>query len=449
MIGLGRSKSERSDPISQEPSMPMPIIEEPRESSFQDIGMGSESSATLWVHAGKGDAGSMVSSLPGISEHSSDESIELWEGEIPSVPEMGGQQKSAPKRQDSEEDEDAFVISEQAIPSLDMSTGSRSSATKPPKLRGSATSKSLRGSAASKSLLGSAASKSLRGSAASKSLLGSAASKSLRGSASSKSLRGSADGKSEGERLVSRVPPLQTSPVRPGRVRDDMVESVSSSGESSDLSAGPPTVASELSQGQGPPTISDDSRSSARRKAGEARRPRRTSSDAEGGVGRMGSTIITGSEQERLLGELKKQTTPPTSEAAGQPAKKSKFFEQFDKNGDGFIDKSEMREMFRVKLGKNLSDQETDRVFGLLDRDGDGVVSVTESCCHESKLCHVRQHPHQYFSSFHAFSSIRSILRSLRIGVLPILAGTAEASATRQAANHQPPSQAGSRLQSH
>ena len=84
---------------------------------------------------------------------------------------------------------------------------------------------------------------------------------------------------------------------------------------------------------------------------------------------------------ERQQIRKKKEEYPQPISAAGgvdqtsrKPPPRIQFFHQFDRNGDGVIDKAEMKEMFRQKLGKDLSDQETDRVFSILDKDGDGTV---------------------------------------------------------------------------
>lgn len=71
---------------------------------------------------------------------------------------------------------------------------------------------------------------------------------------------------------------------------------------------------------------------------------------------------------------------PPEQLAASPPHKQGRIFEQFDTNNDGVIDRDEMREMFRQKLGKELTDAEAEKVFSILDKDKSGTVSTVTFC---------------------------------------------------------------------
>merc|ERR1712128_805 len=52
-----------------------------------------------------------------------------------------------------------------------------------------------------------------------------------------------------------------------------------------------------------------------------------------------------------------------------------KAFRQFDSNGDGHLDKSEMKKLL-VSRGKNVSDQEVAALFAQGDVDGDGMIDI-------------------------------------------------------------------------
>merc|ERR1719342_1679517 len=55
---------------------------------------------------------------------------------------------------------------------------------------------------------------------------------------------------------------------------------------------------------------------------------------------------------------------------------KAAFF-RFDKNGDGAIDRNELKQMLAA-TGKNPSDQEVDQLFRKGDTDGDGHITRNE-----------------------------------------------------------------------
>ena len=54
-----------------------------------------------------------------------------------------------------------------------------------------------------------------------------------------------------------------------------------------------------------------------------------------------------------------------------------RVFKEFDKNGDGKIDKSELKEVFRA-MGRDLSDKEAKRMIQLADIDKSGALNYTE-----------------------------------------------------------------------
>jgi Ca2+-binding EF-hand superfamily protein len=53
------------------------------------------------------------------------------------------------------------------------------------------------------------------------------------------------------------------------------------------------------------------------------------------------------------------------------------IFRKFDKNGDGHLDKSEIKQMLQSS-GKNASDQEVEQMFRQGDADGDGLIDIQE-----------------------------------------------------------------------
>merc|ERR1719483_1664144 len=54
-----------------------------------------------------------------------------------------------------------------------------------------------------------------------------------------------------------------------------------------------------------------------------------------------------------------------------------KAFRQFDSNGDGHLDKNEMKQLL-ISSGKNVSDQEVATLFAQGDVDGDGMIDIQE-----------------------------------------------------------------------
>ncbi|KAJ7964505.1 Calcium-binding protein [Quillaja saponaria] len=54
-----------------------------------------------------------------------------------------------------------------------------------------------------------------------------------------------------------------------------------------------------------------------------------------------------------------------------------KIFDKFDKNGDGKISTSELKEMFRT-LGSETTSDELKRMMSELDKNGDGYIDLKE-----------------------------------------------------------------------
>merc|ERR1711892_1323568 len=54
-----------------------------------------------------------------------------------------------------------------------------------------------------------------------------------------------------------------------------------------------------------------------------------------------------------------------------------KAFRRFDTNGDGELDKAEMKQLFSAS-GKNVTDQDIDAIFKKGDLDGDGMIDIQE-----------------------------------------------------------------------
>ena len=53
-------------------------------------------------------------------------------------------------------------------------------------------------------------------------------------------------------------------------------------------------------------------------------------------------------------------------------------FVEWDKDGDGFIGASDLKEAMRTAMGQELSDQEVDEMMEMADIDGDGKLSLRE-----------------------------------------------------------------------
>merc|ERR1719225_2305504 len=53
-------------------------------------------------------------------------------------------------------------------------------------------------------------------------------------------------------------------------------------------------------------------------------------------------------------------------------------FQRFDINGDGVMDREEMKQMMNFASGKKVSDREVDALFRVGDLDGDGQVDMHE-----------------------------------------------------------------------
>jgi len=82
-------------------------------------------------------------------------------------------------------------------------------------------------------------------------------------------------------------------------------------------------------------------------------------------------------------------TTPaaPPASAGGKGSSRGphdeeglwKMFKMFDKNGDGFIDRSEMNKLVKeLLLGKDYPTKAVDQMFREADVDGDGRISFAE-----------------------------------------------------------------------
>ncbi|XP_041360739.1 calmodulin-beta-like [Gigantopelta aegis] len=64
------------------------------------------------------------------------------------------------------------------------------------------------------------------------------------------------------------------------------------------------------------------------------------------------------------------------------PEQEDKFmetFKVFDMDGNGYIDKHELRYVMR-RLGENLSEEDTKAMFQLADLNGDGLIDFDEFC---------------------------------------------------------------------
>ncbi|KAJ7960104.1 EF hand calcium-binding family protein [Quillaja saponaria] len=53
------------------------------------------------------------------------------------------------------------------------------------------------------------------------------------------------------------------------------------------------------------------------------------------------------------------------------------IFDKFDKNGDGRISTSELKEMFRT-LGSEITSEELKRIKSEIDKNGDGYIDLKE-----------------------------------------------------------------------
>ena len=56
-------------------------------------------------------------------------------------------------------------------------------------------------------------------------------------------------------------------------------------------------------------------------------------------------------------------------------------FLEFDKDGNGSIDRSELKKVFK-ELGKSFSDQELQRMIDMMDTDKSGTVNYEEFIAH-------------------------------------------------------------------
>ena len=65
----------------------------------------------------------------------------------------------------------------------------------------------------------------------------------------------------------------------------------------------------------------------------------------------------------------------------------AKFFKKADANGDGSIDKSELKSMLsKGPNGKNISDADVDKFFSKVDTNGDGKIDEAENANQMKKM---------------------------------------------------------------
>ena len=63
------------------------------------------------------------------------------------------------------------------------------------------------------------------------------------------------------------------------------------------------------------------------------------------------------------------------------------FFKKADANGDGGIDKSELKTMLsNGSSGKKVTDAEVDKLFTAADTNGDGKIDETENAAQTKKM---------------------------------------------------------------
>ena len=71
-----------------------------------------------------------------------------------------------------------------------------------------------------------------------------------------------------------------------------------------------------------------------------------------------------------------------SSNQGAKPEQEDKFletFKVFDMDGNGYIDKHELRYVMR-RLGENLSEEDTKAMFQLADLNGDGLIDFDGKC---------------------------------------------------------------------
>jgi hypothetical protein len=65
----------------------------------------------------------------------------------------------------------------------------------------------------------------------------------------------------------------------------------------------------------------------------------------------------------------------------------AKFFKKADANGDGSIDKSELKTMLsNGPKGKSMSDADVDKIFSTIDTNGDGKIDEAENATQMKKM---------------------------------------------------------------
>lgn len=90
-------------------------------------------------------------------------------------------------------------------------------------------------------------------------------------------------------------------------------------------------------------------------------------------VDASGDNKISKEEYLTTMGEM-----PPKNH---QEARMRQCFREFDRDGSGSIEASELKEVMN-KSGSNLSDTEVARLVQIVDKDGSGTVSYEEFIAH-------------------------------------------------------------------
>jgi len=66
--------------------------------------------------------------------------------------------------------------------------------------------------------------------------------------------------------------------------------------------------------------------------------------------------------------------------------KLGQMFKQFDKNGDGKLDRAEIRDGYDKYHGKVIGDEDLDKIFSQIDIDNSGYIDYTEFVASAMKL---------------------------------------------------------------
>jgi len=89
-------------------------------------------------------------------------------------------------------------------------------------------------------------------------------------------------------------------------------------------------------------------------------------------------TADTSGDGQITLDEYKKVMTSTPQNVHSESALR-RVCKSFDKNGDGTIDKAELKAVFD-ELGRDLSDSDIERIMKMTDKDGDGSIDYNELC---------------------------------------------------------------------